>query len=140
MRVLKGSSIEGYRERIVAGPILSSMVRLGLPLMLTDVIFLFYNLTDAFWLSRFSPYALAVPRCSSKLADNGYRALRCSKCSFIGDRDVVAVVNLYKKYTSHSRCGEPGVSPNVPKSDEAPSGVQGNRGEAMNHTNTHKPT
>jgi len=37
------------------------------------------------------------PRCSSKLVDNGYRTLRCSKCNFIGDRDVVAVVNLYKK-------------------------------------------
>jgi len=56
------SSIESYRERIVAGPILSSMVRLGLPLMLTDIIFLVYNLTDAFWLSKFSSYALAVPR------------------------------------------------------------------------------
>jgi putative MATE family efflux protein len=59
---MDSSSIESYRERIVAGPILSSMVRLGLPLMLTDIVFLIYNLTDAFWLSKFGPYALAVPR------------------------------------------------------------------------------
>jgi putative transposase len=26
------------------------------------------------------------PRCSSKLVDNGYRTLRCSKCNFIGER------------------------------------------------------
>ncbi|MCC6016050.1 MAG: hypothetical protein LM582_03295 [Desulfurococcaceae archaeon] len=30
--------------------------------MITDVIMLIYNLTDAYWLSQFSSYALAVPR------------------------------------------------------------------------------
>uniref|UniRef100_A0A7C5TKQ0 Cas12f1-like TNB domain-containing protein n=1 Tax=Ignisphaera aggregans TaxID=334771 RepID=A0A7C5TKQ0_9CREN len=39
------------------------------------------------------------PKCNSKLADNSYRILRCSKCNFIGDRDVVATINLYKKLT-----------------------------------------
>ena len=59
------------------------------------------------------------PRCGSKLAEDSYRTLRCIKCNFIGDRDVVATVNLYKKFTSkYSRCGEPGVSPNAPKPDE----------------------
>ena len=55
-------SIERYRERIVSGPILSTMFKLGFPLMMTDVIMLIYNLTDAYWLSQFSSYALAVPR------------------------------------------------------------------------------
>jgi len=67
VRVLEGSSIEGYRERIVTGPILSSMVRLGLPLMLTNIIFLFYNLTDAFWLSRFSPLSANTLVCYLQL-------------------------------------------------------------------------
>jgi hypothetical protein len=31
----------------------------------------------------------------------------------------------------HSRCGVPGVVLNAPKPDENPSGVQGNRDEAM---------
>lgn len=55
-------SVERYREAIVSGPILSTMIRLGLPLMLTDVVMLMYNIADAYWLSRYSPYALAVPR------------------------------------------------------------------------------
>lgn len=55
-------SIEKYREVIVSGPILSTMLKLGLPLMFTDIIMLAYNLTDAYWLSRYSVYALAVPR------------------------------------------------------------------------------
>jgi len=52
--------------------------------------------------------------------------LRCRKCSFIGDRDVIATINLYKKYVSrYSRCGVPGVALNAPKPDEAPSGMRG---------------
>jgi putative transposase len=72
------------------------------------------------------------PRCGGKLVENGYRVLRCRKCSFIGDRDVTATINLYKKYVSrYSRCGVPGVALNAPKPDEAPSGMRGNRDEAM---------
>ncbi len=56
------SSISKYRDSIVSGPILPTMLRLGLPLMLTDIIMLIYNITDAYWLSRYSQYALAVPR------------------------------------------------------------------------------
>jgi putative transposase len=72
------------------------------------------------------------PRCGKKLAKYGHRVLRCRKCSFIGDRDVVAVINLYKKFISkHSRCGVPGVALNAPKPDENPSGVQGKRDDVM---------
>jgi putative transposase len=72
------------------------------------------------------------PRCGGKLVENGYRVLRCRKCSFIGDRDVTATINLYKKYVSrYSRCGVPGVALNAPEPDEAPSGMRGNRDEAM---------
>jgi len=72
------------------------------------------------------------PRCGSKLVEYGHRVLRCRKCSFIGDRDVIAIINIYKKYMSkYSRCGVSGVAPNAPKPDENPSGMRGNRDEAM---------
>jgi hypothetical protein len=39
---------------------------------------------------------------------------------------------MYRRYVKeHSRCGAPGVALNAPKPDEAPSGMQGNRDEAM---------
>jgi transposase len=49
-------------------------------------------------------------RCGGKLAGGGYRVvLRRRKYSFVGDRDVIATVNLYRKYVSnYSRCGSPG--------------------------------
>jgi putative transposase len=72
------------------------------------------------------------PRCGGKLFEDGYRVLRCRRCCFIGDRDVVATINLYKKYVSmHLRCGVSGVALNTPKPDENPSGMRGNRDEAM---------
>jgi len=72
------------------------------------------------------------PRCGGKLVEDGHRVLRCRKCGFVGDRDVTAAVNLYRKYVSkHPRCGVPGVAPNAPKPDEAPSGMRGKEDEAM---------
>jgi transposase len=72
------------------------------------------------------------PRCGSKLVENENRVLRCRKCGFIGDRDVIATINLYKKLIEkHPRCGAPGVALNAPKPDENPSGMQGNQDEAM---------
>jgi len=66
------------------------------------------------------------PRCSGKLVEYEYRVLRCRKCGFIGDRDVAATLNLYRKFVKiHSRCGAPGVAPNTPKPSENMSGVQG---------------
>jgi len=70
------------------------------------------------------------PRCSSKLVDDGYRILRCRNCGFTGDRDVVATINLNRKLDC-SRCGGLGVPLNAPKPDENPSGMQGNKDEAM---------
>lgn len=65
------------------------------------------------------------PRCGSKLAENGYRALRCNNCNYIGDRDVVAVINLYKKFTFHSRCGAPGVALNAPEQMQPQEAMRG---------------
>jgi putative transposase len=72
------------------------------------------------------------PRCGGKLAEYGYRLLKCGKCGFIGDRDVTATLNIYMKFMSnYSRCGVSGVAPNASKPGENPSGMQGNRDEAM---------
>ncbi|MEM0371621.1 MAG: zinc ribbon domain-containing protein, partial [Ignisphaera sp.] len=42
------------------------------------------------------------PRCGSRLKDSGDRVLKCTRCGFIGDRDVIACINLFYRY---SRCG-----------------------------------
>jgi putative transposase len=61
------------------------------------------------------------PRCGEKLAEYRHRVLRCGKCNFVGDRDVIAAINLYKKFLSkHPRCGVPGVALNAPKADANP--------------------
>ncbi|MEM4593355.1 MAG: zinc ribbon domain-containing protein, partial [Sulfolobales archaeon] len=64
----------------------------------------------------------ACPRCGSRLKDSGGRVLKCTRCGFTGDRDVVACVNLFYRY---SRCGVPGVTLNAPKPDENPAGCRG---------------
>jgi putative transposase len=72
------------------------------------------------------------PICSDKLVKDRYRILRCRRCNFIGDRDVIATINLYEKYIfKYSRCGVYGVTLNAPKPNENPSGMQGNKNEAM---------
>ncbi|MEM2529048.1 MAG: zinc ribbon domain-containing protein, partial [Ignisphaera sp.] len=72
------------------------------------------------------------PRCGSRLEDSGGRVLGCSRCGFTGDRDVIACINLFLRYT---RCGVPGVTLNTPKPNENPTGMQGNRDEAMKSSN-----
>ena len=72
------------------------------------------------------------PRCGGRLVENEYRVLRCRRCGFVGDRDVIATVNLYKKYVSrYPRCGVSGVALNAPEPDEVPSGMRGNGDEVM---------
>ncbi|MEL9908722.1 MAG: IS200/IS605 family accessory protein TnpB-related protein [Desulfurococcus sp.] len=48
---------------------------------------------------------------------------RYPRCGFVGDRDVIACMNLFIRYL---RCG---VALNTPKPDENPSGMQGNKDE-----------
>ena len=57
-----GFSARKYRERIVKGPIVRTMLWLGLPLIVVQLIQISYNVADAFWLSMYSDVALAVPR------------------------------------------------------------------------------
>lgn len=55
-------SLGKYRENIINGPIGKTLLWLGLPLMLVQLVNISYNLVDSFWLSRYSEIALAVPR------------------------------------------------------------------------------
>ncbi|MEM4913790.1 MAG: hypothetical protein QW579_06265 [Desulfurococcaceae archaeon] len=50
--------------------------------------------------------------------------LKCTRCGFTGDRDVIACVNLFYRYT---RCGVPGVTLNAPKGDANPRPMRGNK-------------
>ncbi|MEM4551305.1 MAG: MATE family efflux transporter [Thermosphaera sp.] len=55
-------SLGKYRENILNGPIGKTLLWLGLPLMLVQLVNISYNLVDSFWLSRYNEIALAVPR------------------------------------------------------------------------------
>jgi len=37
------------------------------------------------------------PQCESKLEENGYRILRCPRCGFEADRDVIGKLNIRKR-------------------------------------------
>jgi IS605 OrfB family transposase len=37
------------------------------------------------------------PQCDSKLEENGYRRLRCPRCSFKADRDIIGKLNIRKR-------------------------------------------
>jgi putative MATE family efflux protein len=55
-------SLGKFRDNILNGPIGRTLLWLGLPLMLVQLVNISYNLVDSFWLSRYSEIALAVPR------------------------------------------------------------------------------
>lgn len=56
------TTIERYRNEIVNGPIIKTLLWLGFPLMLVQLVNISYNVADAFWLSKYSDIAMAVPR------------------------------------------------------------------------------
>ncbi len=55
-------TISRYRDRIVEGPVLRTLLWLGLPLMIVQLVHVSYNVADAYWLSKYSDTAMAVPR------------------------------------------------------------------------------
>ncbi len=62
MRHASAVTIERYRNEMVNGPIVKTLLWLGLPLMLVQLVNVSYNIADAFWLSKYSDVAMAVPR------------------------------------------------------------------------------
>lgn len=47
--------------------------------------------------------SILCPICDGIVASNGYRLLKCNKCGFENDRDVIACLNLLKR---NPKCGE----------------------------------
>ncbi len=54
-------SLEEKRKEIVEGPILPVLVKLSLPLVVTQLIQVLYNLVDMFWLGKVGTAALSAP-------------------------------------------------------------------------------
>ncbi len=62
MRSNSIATVNKYRDKIVNGPVLRTLVWLGAPLMVVQLVNVSYNIVDAYWLSRYSNTAMAVPR------------------------------------------------------------------------------
>ncbi|MEM1675493.1 MAG: MATE family efflux transporter, partial [Desulfurococcaceae archaeon] len=54
--------LDKYRDEIVSGSVVRVLFKIGLPLMLFNIVMLLYNIADAYWLSRYSQYAVSIPR------------------------------------------------------------------------------
>ncbi|UCE95715.1 MAG: MATE family efflux transporter, partial [Candidatus Bathyarchaeota archaeon] len=55
---------DSMRDHILNGDILRTALTLGWPVMVANVAETIYNLTDAFWLGRLGPEAVAAPSIS----------------------------------------------------------------------------
>lgn len=55
-------TISRYRDRIVGGPILRTLMWLGIPPMLNQLVTIAYNVADAYWLSSYSELSVVAPR------------------------------------------------------------------------------
>jgi len=55
-------TVSKYRDRIVRGPILRTLIWLGIPPMLNQLVTIAYNVADAYWLSSYSELSVVAPR------------------------------------------------------------------------------
>jgi len=55
-------AVSRYRDRIINGPILRTLVWLGIPPMLNQIASIIYNVADAYWLSIYSELSIVAPR------------------------------------------------------------------------------
>ncbi|MEM4481680.1 MAG: MATE family efflux transporter [Desulfurococcaceae archaeon] len=51
-----------YRDMVINEPVGKTLLRLGLPLMVFQLVNISYNLVDTYWLSQYSDIAYAAPR------------------------------------------------------------------------------
>ncbi|MEM1913839.1 MAG: zinc ribbon domain-containing protein [Thermofilaceae archaeon] len=82
------------------------------------------ELVEALKMRALPETSSTCPRCGSRLKDSSGRVLKCTRCGFTGDRDVIACVNLFYRY---SRCGGLGMPLNAPKGDANPRPMRGNK-------------
>jgi Na+-driven multidrug efflux pump len=55
-------TVDRYRDSIVNGSVVRTLLRLGLPLIVVQLVNVSYNIADAFWLSMYSDVSMAIPR------------------------------------------------------------------------------
>lgn len=55
-------SMGKYRDKVINGPIVRTLIWLGVPPLTNQVIVVAYSITDAYWLSLYSEVAIAIPR------------------------------------------------------------------------------
>lgn len=55
-------SLGRYRDRITNGPILKTLLWLGVPLLVNQIIVVAYNVADSYWLSLYGGITVGVPR------------------------------------------------------------------------------
>ena len=58
----RSSRLEEYRELVVKGPLIPTLLKLGAPPMLSQLINVMYSVLNSLWLSLYSESAIAVPR------------------------------------------------------------------------------
>ncbi|MFP3231481.1 MAG: hypothetical protein RXR70_02490 [Acidilobus sp.] len=76
------------------------------------------ELAEGVWREYWKPYFKV------KWEDSTKREMS-ARCGFEADRDVIAIVNIYRRYVAgRSRCGAPGVNPERPRPDESPGGAR----------------
>ncbi|MEM1516710.1 MAG: MATE family efflux transporter [Thermofilum sp.] len=62
-KALRGElELERYRDRVVNGPVLRTLLWLGVPPMITQLVHVLYSVADSLWLSIYREAAIAVPR------------------------------------------------------------------------------
>jgi IS605 OrfB family transposase len=72
------------------------------------------------------------PKCDSKLEENGYRRLKCPRCGFEADRDIIGKLNIRKRALKKLGINPPGGSLATPSAPQM-TDVNPNRwGEPMN--------
>jgi len=60
--VQEARAIGKYRDRILSGPVVSTLLRLGIPPLINQLIVIGYNVLDSYWLSLYEEVDVAVPR------------------------------------------------------------------------------
>lgn len=102
-------AVRRYRDRIVRGPVVRTLLWLSLPLVVVQLIQVSYNVADAFWLGMYSDVALAIPRQAWPLFlffSATSMALSASNLAlisqYVGARDYEAAGEAASKYLTAS--------------------------------------
>jgi putative MATE family efflux protein len=94
IRRMSARSAKDLSDRLINGPIVSSLVRLAWPVMLSNLFQTVYNFVDRFWLAKHSPASLAAVGLSWPLI---FLALS------IGSGITIAGIALVSQYTGAQR-------------------------------------